>query len=282
MVYNKLPSGLELRFDTLMKMISLALESSKLPLIKPHLLNFGKLVAAAFADVPVAKKRAGLQLAAKALSSVGARADAAELRFMLLDTYDNDDASSVTEVESVVLQVVSEALDMNNVFQFDHLLELKAVAAFATHANPQYVLVHQLLSVFVNGFVTDYTALYDSSAEAKDVVDNMLGLSHERNVEKMRLLSLTSLAANTEIIPYSLVSATLDVAPEDVERWCIKISKAKLARVRMDQASKVIHISRATQRVFEHSHWELLREKLSVWAKATRAMVDVVQNNKSG
>merc|ERR1711916_209299 len=220
--------------------VSLAAETDVLPAIKPHLLSFEELVKGAFADVDVGKKRAGLGIAASALSSVGARAEASALRIVLLNSYDGDASSSVSEVESVVVQVVADTLDMDGVYKFDHLLELDAVQAFQNHSNATYALVFQLLSVFVSGFLSEY----DSSADAKNVVDNVLSLSHEKNVNKMRLLSLTSLAGNTEIIPYSLVAGTLQIDDADVEAWGIKINKAKLARVRMDQEKQVMHITR--------------------------------------
>ena len=279
-VYNTLPEGLELKFDTLVAMVSLAAETDVLPAIKPHLLSFEELVKGAFADVDVGKKRAGLGIAASALSSVGARAEASALRIVLLNSYDGDASSSVSEVESVVVQVVADTLDMDGVYKFDHLLELDAVQAFQNHSNATYALVFQLLSVFVSGFLSEYTSLYDSSADAKNVVDNVLSLSHEKNVNKMRLLSLTSLAGNTEIIPYSLVAGTLQIDDADVEAWGIKINKAKLARVRMDQEKQVMHITRAEQRVFEQSHWELLKGKLEGWRDAVTAMSVVLDENK--
>merc|ERR1711916_217131 len=260
--------------------LSLAAETDVLPAIKPHLLSFEELVKGAFADVDVGKKRAGLGIAASALSSVGARAEASALRIVLLNSYDGDASSSVSEVESVVVQVAADTLDMDGVYKFDHLLELDAVQAFQNHSNATYALVFQLLSVFVSGFLSEYTSLYDSSADAKNVVDNVLSLSHEKNVNKMRLLSLTSLAGNTEIIPYSLVAGTLQIDDADVEAWGIKINKAKLARVRMDQEKQVMHITRAEQRVFEQSHWELLKDKLEGWRDAVTAMSVVLDENK--
>jgi translation initiation factor 3 subunit M len=90
-----------------------------------------------------------------------------------------------------------------------------------------------LLRVFQEGKLEDYHAFIQSNGG--DAVLNQWGLSPDECIRHMRILSLCSLAAEHEEIPYQVVTDTLQTNPSDIEKWVIAAVSSGLLSAKMDR-----------------------------------------------
>lgn len=130
--------------------------------------------------------------------------------------------------------------------------------ALATNADTKDL--HGLLKVFQEGKLQDYRAFSNKGA-----VLQKYGLSEEACTRHMRILSLCSLAGDTEEVPYDLVAKTLDVSPEEVESWVIAAVSSGLLVAKMDQMNKKIMVERSVVRKFDMAQWKALQTQLHQW-----------------
>ena len=112
------------------------------------------------------------------------RADqAGKVMVDLLGTYTTENAS---EAKEEAQRCIVASLADPNTFLFDHLLNLKPVKFLEGQ------LIHDLLKIFVFEKLEAYIKFFEAN---KDFVTG-LGLKHEDNVRKMKLLSFMQLAEN--------------------------------------------------------------------------------------
>ena len=101
----------------------------------------------------------------------------------LLGTFTQENASlGKDEAKRCIVASLADP----NTFLYDHLLILKPVKCLEGE------LIHQLLNIFVSEKLEVYMKFYEQN---KSFVDD-LGLNHEDNVRKMKLLSFMQLAEN--------------------------------------------------------------------------------------
>ena len=117
------------------------------------------------------------------LLAAGRSEEAGQVMVELLGTFTMENASEAREEAQ---RCVVASLADPNTFLFDHLLSLKPVKHLAGE------LIHDLLNIFVSEKLEVYIKFYESN---KSFVDG-LGLKHEDNLRKMKLLSFMQLAEN--------------------------------------------------------------------------------------
>lgn len=95
--------------------------------------------------------------------------------------------------------------------------------------------------------------------------------------DKMRMLSLCSLAATRHELPYDDVAAALQIDVADVEPWVVRATSARLLDARIDQLRRLVIVSRAVHRAFGGAdEWKALQVKLGAWKGNVRAMIDAL------
>jgi hypothetical protein len=129
-----------------------------------------------------------------------------------------------------------------------------------------------LLKVFQQGKLGDYHAYIQSNGG--DSVLAQWGLSTDECTRYMRVLSLCSLAATQEEIPYSFVAKTLQTGEDDVEKWVIAAVSSGLLSAKMDQLTQKVLVERSVVRTFDHSQWQQLSARLALWKRNTRSILD--------
>lgn len=92
-----------------------------------------------------------------------------------------------------------------------------------------------------------------------------LGLNHEKNMKKMRLLTFMQLAESHPEMSFDMVQTELQISAEEVEPFIIEVLKTKLVRARMDQSAKKIYTSSTMHRTFERAQWQQLKDLLHSW-----------------
>ncbi|GIX84777.1 eukaryotic translation initiation factor 3 subunit M [Caerostris extrusa] len=170
----------------------------------------------------------------------------------LLGTYTEDNASQARDDAH---KCIVTSLADPNTFLMDHLLLLKPVRFLEGE------LIHDLLTIFVSEKLSSYVAFY---AANKDFV-NSLGLSHEQNLQKMRLLTFMQMAETQKEIPFSIIESELQLNSGEVESFIIDVLRTKLVRAKIDELQQRVLVSSTMHRTFGKPQWQLLRESITVW-----------------
>ncbi|CAD6245337.1 GSCOCG00013655001-RA-CDS [Cotesia congregata] len=178
---------------------------------------------------------------------------AAAVMVELLGTYTAENASEAREDAQHCIQA---ALADPNTFLLDPLLALKPVRFLEGE------LIHDLLYIFVREKLPAYQNFYK---DHKDFVEHTVGLNHEQNMKKMRLLTFMQLAETNPEMSFETIQSELQIEEADVESFIIDVLKTKLVRARMDQANRKVLISSTMHRTFGRPQWMQLRDLLSAW-----------------
>ncbi|XP_054717631.1 eukaryotic translation initiation factor 3 subunit M-like [Uloborus diversus] len=179
---------------------------------------------------------------------------AAKVMIELLGTYTEDNASQARDDAH---KCIVTSLGDPNTFLLDHLLALKPVRFLEGE------LIHDLLTIFVSEKLSSYLSFYSTN---KDFV-NSLGLSHEQNLQKMRLLTFMQMAETQKEIPFTLLESELQLKAEEIEPFIIDVLRTKLVRAKMDELQQRVLVSSTMHRTFSKPQWQQLREILTRWQR---------------
>jgi len=178
--------------------------------------------------------------------------DAARVMIELLGTYTTENASQAKEDAQ---RCIVASLADPNTFLMDHLLILKPVKAL--EGQP----IHQLLKIFVSEQLESYVKFYEKN---QAFVDG-LGLKHQDNLRKMRLLSFMQIAENRSEIPLAELGQNLDIGDNEIEEFLIDVIKTRLVRAKISQGDGVVYVSSTMHRTFSPSDWNHLYNLLQGW-----------------
>ena len=137
-------------------------------------------------------------------------------------------------------------------------LSLKNVRFFSVLEG---ALLHDLLTIFVTEKLSAYIKFYE---EKKDFIEG-LGLKHEQNMRKMRILTFMQLAENETELTFDVLEKQLQLEPTNVEEFVIEVLKTKLVRARMDQLNRKVLVSSTMHRTFGKQDWLQLSQLLTTW-----------------
>ncbi|XP_075234518.1 eukaryotic translation initiation factor 3 subunit m isoform X1 [Lycorma delicatula] len=180
---------------------------------------------------------------------------AAKVMLELLGTYTAENASQAREDAQ---RCIIAALSDPGTFLLDPLLALKPVRFLEGE------VIHDLLTIFVSEKLPNYMKFYQ---EHKEFVHNLgkLGLNHEQNMKKMRLLTFMQLAEGNSEMTFETIQNELQIHEDQVEAFIIDVLKTKLVRARMDQAARKVYISSTMHRTFGRAQWQQLRDIIYSW-----------------
>lgn len=177
---------------------------------------------------------------------------AAKVMIELLGTYTAENASQAREDAQ---HCIMAALADPGTFLLDPLLALKPVRFLEGE------LIHDLLTIFVSEKLPNYIEFYQNHREFV----HSLGLNHEQNMKKMRLLTFMQLAEGNTEMSFDTIQKELQIDEDQVEAFIIDVLKTKLVRARMDQAARKVYISSTMHRTFGIAQWQQLRDILYSW-----------------
>ncbi|XP_018620869.1 eukaryotic translation initiation factor 3 subunit M-like [Scleropages formosus] len=203
-------------------------------------------------DLDTEKKHTLLRLLYEALVDCKKSETAAKVMVELLGSYTEDNAS---QARLDAHRCIVNALKDPTTFLFDHLLALKPVRFLEGE------LIHDLLTIFVSGKLSAYVKFYQSN---KDFVDS-LGLLHEQNTVKMRLLTFLSMAVELQEISFDTMEQELQIGAEEVEAFVIEAVRTKMVHSKIDQTQRKVVVSYSTYRTFGRPQWQQLHENLTSW-----------------
>ena len=161
---------------------------------------------------------------------------------------------------------------------FEHqrsMLSMPAIQALSGN-------LHGLLKVFQEGKLEDYQAFLSANGGPAQVLQP-LGLSPDECIRQMRILSLCSLSAEHEEIPYSVVAKTLQLTSEkEVESWVIAAVSSGLLSAKMDQLQQKVMVERCVVRRFDVEQWKLLQMRLRAWKQNVGGVLQGLKQSNTG
>lgn len=181
----------------------------------------------------------------------------------------------LTEQASVAREVAIGAIrDPVSLFRWQRsLLSVPAIQALKKD-EPD---LHRLLEIFQTGKLADYLDFFRSKDEAK--VLSRWGLKPEDCQRYMRMLSLCSLAADHDEIPYGEIQTTLQ--HDDVESWVVDAVNSGLLQAKMDQLSQKVMVERCVVRKFDVEQWKRLQSRLAMWKKNVGSVLAALDQSKA-
>lgn len=109
------------------------------------------------------------------------------------------------------------------------------------------------------------------------------GLSSEQCIHYMRILSLCSLSAEHQEIPYCTIAKTLQLPSKDeVENWVIVAVSSGLLVAKMDQLQQKVMVERAVVRKFDIQQWQALQKRLNAWKQNLSGILEGFKQTQAG
>lgn len=138
------------------------------------------------------------------------------------------------------------------------------------------------MTIFQEGKLEDYNAFVkENGGESAVLVP--YGLSSDDCIRFIRILSLCSLAAEHEEIPYSTIAQTLQLPSEDdVESWVIAAVSSGLLVAKMDQLEQKVMVERAVVRKFDIEQWKALQSRLNLWKQNVSGILEGFKQTQAG
>lgn len=196
-----------------------------------------------------------------------------QFTLLLVETYSNADIDALG-LEAARQAAIGAIRDPVSLFvQQRKILSLPAVQALETSDASLFAL----LKVIQEGKLEDYHSYIQSNGG--DSVLAQWGLSSEDCSRHMRILSLCSLAAEHEEIPYTVVADTLQTDAGDVEKWVISAVSSGLLLAKMDQLEQKVMVERSVVRKFDMEQWKALQSRLHLWKKNVGGILEAYKQS---
>jgi len=203
-------------------------------------------------DVSMARYQGLLRSLHEGLLACGSSEQATKVMIELLGTYTEANASQARDdAQKCIVTCIADP----QTFVMDHLLTLKPVKFLEGEA------IHDLLTIFVSGRLQQYQQFHDRKA---DFVTS-IGLSHDACMQKMRMLTLMSIAETQSEISFDMLCREMMLNEDDVERFILEVVRSKAIRAKIDQVNNQVLLSSTTHRTFGKPQWQHLRDSLVSW-----------------
>jgi translation initiation factor 3 subunit M len=134
--------------------------------------------------------------------------------------------------------------------------------------------IHDLLKIFVFEKLEAYIKFFEAN---KDFVTG-LGLKHEDNVRKMKLLSFMQLAENRSEVSFAEIQHSIQIGEDEVEEFLIDVIKTKLVRAKIAQGDNMVHVSSTMHRTFGPGDWQQLHQLLTQWKSNIHTVKEQMQH----
>jgi len=266
-LFNSLPAGSPGCFHALVALIRFVAEINSLDTIVRQLPRLDEWFDEW--NSTIEDKRTMYQTIHESCKKCGKSDLAMQYNIKYLETF-NSSAVIDETVREYGRQCIVDSVAAPSVYQLDTLTSLNAIKCLKDEP------AGKLLDVFATGMLGDYQAFHASNSSFL----TQRGLSHDDNVRKMRLLTLSSMPRTNHTIPYADIAEALDIAPEAVEEWVIEALSAGLLNARLDQLSQCLNVRSSMQRTFTRTEWEVLHTRLCGWQDNVREILRVVRETK--
>lgn len=196
-----------------------------------------------------------------------------QFTLLVVETYSKSDvdAAGLGAAKQAAIGAIRDPVSL--FAQQRKIMSLPAVQALEKNDAPLY----ELLKVFQEGKLDDYNSYIKS--KGGDSVLAQYDLSAEDCSRHMRILSLCSLAAQHEEIPYPVVAETLQTDAADVEKWVIAAVSSGLLSAKMDQLQEKVMVERSVVRKFDMDQWKALQSRLHLWKQNVGGILEAYKQS---
>ncbi|KAF5363986.1 hypothetical protein D9756_000250 [Leucocoprinus leucothites] len=208
----------------------------------------------------------------KSIVDAFASADQATTAYEYSLSYVRSLPSNSPTAQTAAVDLITAALRLPDLFDFDPLFKLDVVIAIKDHE------LFALLQAFLNGGVPElkhWQASHPGAAEKY----NLSNIELER---KMRLLTLAALGFKNigQNLPYTKIAEALQVDVSEVEKWVIDIIRAGLLWGKLSQTTQSLYVVRSSVRTFEKEQWEILEKRVLAWKSGLQGITELINNAK--
>ena len=206
--------------------------------------------------------------------------DIRKQRFLLLMvecSSKSRDAIVATASESAAIGVIRDPISL-----FAHQRNILDFPSIQALADKQPVLFG-LLKIFQEGKLSDYDAFLQGNG-GEEAILSRWGLDASLCRRNMRILSLCSLAAEHEEIPYANIASTLQIDGSNkmqVEAQVIAAVNSGLLQAKMDQLSQKVLVERCVVRKFDMPQWKAIQERLRVWKENVGSILKALEEARN-
>ncbi|CAG8496440.1 5615_t:CDS:2 [Ambispora gerdemannii] len=263
-LYNTLENTSPLRYYTFLAILEIAAKNDEIDAVLPQLSHLDNWVREWAISTELVREL--YLIVSERLKEAGEIVKSYEFLLKYLKTFkDSTDLSS----KEAATRAVVQAIKLPEILRFEDLLELKAIQTLTEEK------IFELLRVFLNGTLKEYREFIGKNPEIIEKYE----LSDEGNIQKIRLLTLASLASEhvSRQVSYSTIANSLEINEDDVEMWTID---ANLIEAKINQVTKTILVNRSTYRTFTTVQWQQLSEKLVGWRQSLDDILQVIANAK--
>ncbi|KAI8646480.1 hypothetical protein BD408DRAFT_359834 [Parasitella parasitica] len=261
-LYNALPGNSPLRYNAFVGLVDATAQADELDSLYPQLEYIDTWTKQWGIDQQI--QRSLYDYLSQTLLKSGEEKLALDFSLKKLAILDDNDAESVTLAKDVVLRAIS----MENYYAFEDLLQYASIQKLKGTEE------FELLDVFLNGTLSTYQTF--STAHTSLIKDA------DKNIHKMRLLSLASLGSEnlSRELTYAEIANNLQIPEDEVEMWVIDVIRAGLVEAKLNQLNRTVLVHRSIYRVFGKEQWKQLSSSLSAWKENLNEILAVVGNAK--
>merc|ERR1712232_517594 len=198
-----------------------------------------------------------------------------QFTLLVVETYSKSDIDAFG-LEAAKQAAIGAIRDPVSLFvQQRNILSLPAIQALEGNDAPLLAL----LNVFQEGKLEDFHSYIKS--KGGDSILSQWDLSADDCSRYMRILSLCSLAAEHEEIPYEVAAETLQTPPGDVEKWVIAAVSSGLLSAKMDQLQEKVMVELSVVRRFDMDQWKALQSRLHLWKQNVGGILEAYKQSLS-
>lgn len=271
-VFNKLKGFPELRFESLVQIITFASKSNHVELVSSYFDNVESLVDTK-ALTPAQRRTLYLTIA-----DVIAQSEPKSVKELLfLDKFLSSfvDPAKYAQGKDVAVRATKIVL-LHPVASFASRVDLVANSVVATLKScSTNGKLYELLSIVSTKTLAEFIVFQKAAGAAffKDA-----GLDETDLISTMRLFTLCAQPTGFDEISYATIAKALAVPEDDVEQWVVKAITQNLVSAKIDQLRRTVVISRVLQRGFSAAQWQEINVKLQLYKKNVGALLDVVRS----
>jgi translation initiation factor 3 subunit M len=137
----------------------------------------------------------------------------------------------------------------------------------------------KLLKIFQEGKLSDFQSYLKQNGGAATLTQ--WGLDADACEKHMKVLSLCSLAAEHEEIPYQVIADTLAITPDKVESQVILAVNSGLLEAKMDQLTQKVMVERCVVRKFDIEEWKGLQKRLQTWKDNVGSILEALKQSEA-
>jgi translation initiation factor 3 subunit M len=271
-LYNMFDSDSISRYEVFMSILQYALDSNNTEVVIPHFKNIDEWIKTWATNTEQTRKI--YRLVSHILQVSNKSLQAYHTLIKYLRTFESTDEEALVSAKEAGVRAASQAIKLSEVNQFDELLEIPAIKQL--QSDPVHSKLYELLQLFAHEKLESFTNFHKNNPDYLESV----GISHDDSLKKIRLLSIATLAVESNEIPYSKIAQTLMIEEEEVEGWVVLAISAKLIDAKMNQVKRIVIVSQSTYRMFTQDQWKQLKSQVVSWQKNIQSLLVVVRSNE--